>query len=158
VNEGHYYLQAEKHGSIFRAANYRKNEHFQVQARWILSLWRLRKLDRQGARAEAIAGRDRASAIVREIDAVEALEYTARCKAEEQQARGGAPLLPFKPPVASEVLWLAQYGWGATVAEAVPATGGRPRLRRYKKHWCTTGPAEQESQNVPQAGSPKSER
>ena len=51
VNEGHYYLQAEKIGAIWNCANYRKNQHFQVHARWIMSLWRLRKLDHCDARA-----------------------------------------------------------------------------------------------------------
>jgi hypothetical protein len=79
-----------------------------------------------------IQSRDRAAHNVQEIDKQEALEYNERCKAEEQRARGVAPLRPFKPPLPAEVAWLAQYANGSLPAEALPAGHTDNRLRRYR--------------------------
>ena len=77
MTEGHYYLQAAKVGSVLQWSTYRKNEHFAVQARWVLGLWRLHKLDHEGAKRELILARDRAGVHLQEVDKQQALEYTA---------------------------------------------------------------------------------
>ena len=132
VNEAHYYLQAEKHGSVRRCANYKKSVHFQVCSRWVLSLWRLRKLDHDAARREAILARDRSHTLVQDIDKQERLEYELWCQEQQKRARKGVALREFLPPVAFELEWLAQYAAVQSIhAGAIPNISG-PTLRRFK--------------------------
>ena len=141
VTEGHYYLQAEKIGSVLRWSNYVKNQHFAVQARMVLALWRLRKLETADARREIVASRDRAFAHVLELERQAVLEYDEWCLQQEQLARSSSDLRPFKPPRPDEEEWLSQYVTHATASEVEPlAASGRlpatcavrPKLRRYE--------------------------
>jgi hypothetical protein len=141
VTEGHYYLQAAKIGSVLQWSTYRKNEHFAVQARWVLGLWRLHKLDHEGAKRELILARDRAGVHLQEIEKQQALEYDLWCTEQERVARQNTLLAPFKPPLPEEAAWLRQYALATVAGEALPpaiANAGqqpplqRPKLRRYK--------------------------
>ena len=141
ITEGHYYLQAEKIGSVLRWSNYVKHQHFAVQARMVLALWRLRKLETADARREIVASRDKAFQNVLELERQAILEYDEWCVQQEQLARSSSNLRPFKLPRVEEQEWLAQYVTHAQPSEAEPldATGhqtascaARPKLRRYK--------------------------
>ena len=99
-----------------------KNKAWHVRQSWVLDLWRLRKLTHESARRELIASRDKAHQALREVDALEAAEYSQRVHDQLAQARLVDSELRFAPPSAIEREWLAQY-------EAKPC--GR-RLRRYK--------------------------
>jgi hypothetical protein len=112
-----------------------------VQARMVLALWRLRKLETADARREIVASRDKAFQNVLELERQAILEYDEWCVQQEQLARSSSNLRPFKPPRVEEQEWLAQYVTHAQPSEAEPldATGhqtascaARPKLRRYK--------------------------
>ena len=109
INEGHFYLQVNKTGMIHRHANYRKNEHYLVMSRWVLDMWRLRKLSHESAIKEIIASRDHATHGVQEVQRQMQLEYDQWSKEQEDIQRRAAVLRPFKPPTAVEQQWLRQY-------------------------------------------------
>jgi hypothetical protein len=122
VGQGHYYLQCLKIGVVLAKTNWLKNKDWHVRQSWVLDLWRLRKLTHESARRELIACRDKAHQGLREVDALEAAEYSQRVLDELAQTTLTDQQLRFDPPSALERGWLAQY-------EAKPSGH---RLRRYK--------------------------
>ena len=134
VNEGHFYLQVNKTGMIHRHANYRKNEHYLVMSRWILDLWKLRKVTHEAAIKEIIASRDHALQGVQEVRRQMLLEYEQWCKDQEDMVRKTVGLKPFKPATDVEQMWLQQY---ADSTANLPtgnrdAADGDCRRRRYR--------------------------
>jgi len=136
--EGHYYLQVRKTGVVGQRTNFYKGIDFRIRAGWIRGLWCQRKLTHANAKLEAVESRDRAFKLVDAIDKQMRLEADVLCRKEAARLQARAPLRPFKPPTAEEVMWLAQYGavgaLGCGAGGAAPpcAAGGAAPLRRFK--------------------------
>lgn len=122
IGQGHYYLQCLKEGVILAKTNYLKNKDWHVRQSWVLDLWRLRKLSHESARRELIACRERTQQALREIDSLEAAEYSQRTRDLLASARVIDRRMRFAAPGDAESAWLAQY-------EAKP---DGCVLRRYK--------------------------
>jgi hypothetical protein len=101
VGQGHYYLQAPKNGSVLRQSNYVKNEGFFVSAKWIMDLWRQRKLSHDKAKAELLESRDKATYHSQEIDKQQRAEYAQLQQAESAKALQDLSWArPWRPPTA----------------------------------------------------------
>ena len=109
VGQGHYYLQCPKEGVLLAKTNWLKNKDWHVRQSWILDLWRLRKLSHDSTRRELIACRERTQQALREVDTLEAAEYSLRTRDLLQRAMLADANLKFAPPSELERDWLSQY-------------------------------------------------
>jgi hypothetical protein len=66
--EGHYYLQFQKVGSLYRDTNYKKFEDFAVPARWIMNQYKQRKMAASTALSELVECRDRVRGSFAELE------------------------------------------------------------------------------------------
>ena len=110
VGRGHYYLQVPKSGSVLRQSNYVKNEGFLVSAKWIMDLWRQRKLTHDRAKAELLESRDKSTFHSQEIDRQQRAEYAqVQQAASEKVLRDLSWARPWRPATAEEIVWLSQF-------------------------------------------------
>jgi hypothetical protein len=122
VGQGHYYLQCPKEGVLLAKTNWLKNKDWHVRQSWILDLWRLRKLSHESTRRELIACREKTQQALREVDTLEAAEYSLRTRDLLERALLADTSLKFAPASELERTWLSQY-------EAKP---DGQTLRRFK--------------------------
>ena len=110
VARGHFYLQAGKFGVMLQRSNHVKHEHFLVQSKWVMELWRQRKLSHSMCRNELLAARDKAHVFLAEVERVEQAEYEVTQKAQCDAFLADTTWArPWLPPTTEEVEWLAQF-------------------------------------------------
>ena len=125
VNMGHYYLQAEKIGSVFRRANYVKGKHFGVKWNMIKNLWSMKKMTHDAARREVAAARDRVGAALRDIRDAEQAESAQVVSVRATAARVQTSMRPFQPLSRGMLNLLSQFASDAGSAAS-------SRTRRFK--------------------------
>ena len=138
VARGHFYLQAGKCGVMLQRSNHVKHQHFLVQSKWVMELWRQRKLSHSMCRNELLAARDKAHVFLAEVERVEQAEYEVTQKslcdaflADTAWAR------PWLPPTCEEVEWLSQF----VGCEAAPHPSASPSATALalQSSACTLG-------------------
>ena len=122
INQGHYYCQCDKLGTVVSVTNYEKYVQYAVEQKWVMSLWQKRKLSHEKAKKEVIGARGHTKSYLQEIRTIEELEEAAEIENEKRMIDLliGGHLKPFRwlPEVA---LWKLQYDrehemgmWGRT--------------------------------------------
>ena len=111
INEGHFYLQADKLGQVHVRTNWRKTVDFHVTRRYVFNLYTVGKLPMEACRAECAAKRDGVLAAHRELDFQKKLENDAYVEARAEQI---AMLLAssqraFKPHTTTVLAFMAQF-------------------------------------------------
>ena len=117
--EGHYYLQFQKVGSLYRATNYNKFEDFAVPARWIMNQYKQRKMAASTALSELVECRDRVRGSFAELEfqmqkQSEKLIAEMEMKAKEEYQKH---MRPFRSMPASVMQWKQQYKAGSGQAQ-----------------------------------------
>ena len=80
IGRGHYYCQAPKIGQLSSKTTYPERDCFLVEQRWVMDLWKQKKLQHYEARIKVIEARGNTDRCLREIDLVE------RSEREQQEA------------------------------------------------------------------------
>jgi hypothetical protein len=109
--EGHYYLQYNKVGSIFRKSNYMRGSEFVLSRRWIAHALGQGKMDIETAMEEAIISRQGVMGAMREFEFQKKL---ATQRAQEAESARLSKLIAsrmgkFKPPSNTVLQWKAQF-------------------------------------------------
>lgn len=109
--EGHYYLQFQKVGSLYRDTNYKKFEDFAVPARWIMNQYKQRKMAASTALSELVECRDRVRGSFAELEfqiqkQSEKMITEMEMKAKEEYQKH---MRPFMSIPGSVMQWMQQY-------------------------------------------------
>ena len=82
-DRGHFYCQCLKLGRMASNTVYPKNEAFAVEPKWVIQLWKLRKLSHEDAKAEVLLARGHTQSYLREISFVQNMEGTTKMNTEK---------------------------------------------------------------------------
>ena len=98
IGRGHYYCQAPKVGQLVMNSTFPHTDCFSIEQRWIMELWKQKKLKHYHARQLVIVARGNTDRCLREIDLVERSEREAQEAHEraQQMARWVRGQKPFK--------------------------------------------------------------
>ena len=110
IDRGHFYCQCLKVGRMESNTNFPKHEAFSVEQKWIIALWKQRKLSHDDARTEILLARGHTQSYLREIDFVRNLEE--RIEMEKEKAAVDMMITgAFKPfvEIPEVELWALQY-------------------------------------------------
>jgi hypothetical protein len=111
INEGHYYLQFAKYGSLRRDTNWRKHKDFPVQKKWIFNRYKVRQMSDEVAEEELVDARDGVRSAVEELRAIKRfmIERALRARVEESLISHGQNFQQFIPMTEKMVEWRSQY-------------------------------------------------
>jgi hypothetical protein len=122
LREGHFYLQAKKLGHVLCRTNNPKWKSWVVDAKFVWTLYRHRKISDERAAMEFAGARDRAHANVQEIRKGRATEYGIEAQAQWSAGLSRWQPLPFKPPSPLERSFLEQFRWRYQQGDAWAST------------------------------------
>ena len=110
INQGHYYCQCNKEGTLYQQSNYLKLQHFAVDQRWVIALWKVRKLSTETAVREVKQARGTTITYLRELNKIDEIDEEQFIR--EEQVRILALIEANRSPfrlILDVALWQRQY-------------------------------------------------
>ena len=110
LDRGHFYCQVDKQGWICRSTNWVKLQEFPVEQKWVIGLWKLRKLTHEVAKKEIVLARGHTPSYLKEIEFVEEKERADATLLQSQEIQKKLDLCakPYRT-VLDVMLWQQQY-------------------------------------------------
>ncbi len=110
INQGHYYCQCNKEGTLYQQSNYQKLQNFAVEQRWVIALWKVRKLSTETAVREVKQARGTTISYLRELAKIDEIDEEQFIR--EEQGRILALIEGNRSPfrlILDVALWQRQY-------------------------------------------------